>query len=62
MSVEYTIICDICGRLIEARSTSASEARVGVRLGGGRTSLPGGKDMCGRCVMEAKRKDASDAE
>lgn len=57
MSVKYTIICDACRRLIESRGTSAFEARVGVRLAGGRTNLPGGRDVCGWCVRDGRKPD-----
>jgi hypothetical protein len=49
MSVEYTIICDGCGALIDA-GNSAAEARKAIREMGGRTALPGGKDLCHHCV------------
>lgn len=52
MSVEYTIVCDGCGRLIDASGRSVAAARASVRDMGGRTSRPGGKDLCNQCVAE----------
>lgn len=52
MSVEYTIICDACGRLIDASSVSAAAARASVRDMGGAIALPGGKDFCNQCARE----------
>lgn len=50
MSVEYTIVCDGCGWLINASGTSAAMARKSVREMGGRVGLPGGKDLCPECA------------
>ena len=54
MSVEYTIFCNGCGEVIEASRVSANVARNTVRDMGGRTSLPGGKDLCPACVTAGK--------
>jgi hypothetical protein len=51
MSLAYSINCDGCSRLLDASNVSAAAARKVVREEfGGRTSLPGGKDLCGECV------------
>ena len=42
MSLEYTIVCDGCGRLIDASLISFAIARRSVREMGGRVNLPGG--------------------
>ena len=55
MSLEYTINCDGCGRLIDASSESATAARRNVREMGGRVNLPGGKDLCNFCVRGGVR-------
>jgi hypothetical protein len=52
VSVEYTIVCDGCSRLIDASKASAAEARKSVRDMGGRVNLPGGKDLCAWCVAD----------
>lgn len=57
MSVEYTIGCDSCGRLIDASGRSAAAAREVVRELGGRVNLPGGKDLCNYCVAEGKQPE-----
>lgn len=56
MSVEYSIICDGCGRLIDA-GKSAAAAREAVREIGGRVNLPGGKDLCSFCVAAGRRPE-----
>lgn len=53
MSVEVTIVCDRCSRVASAAKT-ATKARTALREAGGRVSLPGGKDICEWCVVEAK--------
>jgi hypothetical protein len=55
MSIEYTIGCDECGRLIDASRVSAAAARLVVRSMGGRVNLPGGKDLCNYCVAEGRK-------
>jgi hypothetical protein len=55
MSVEYTIVCDGCSRLIDASSKSAAAARQSVRETGGRVSLPSGKDLCTQCVADGTK-------
>ena len=50
MSLEYTIVCDECSRLIDASNRSAAVARQSVREMGGRVNLPGGRDICNQCV------------
>jgi hypothetical protein len=50
VSIEYTIVCDGCARLIDASGQSPAAARKSVREMGGRVSLPGGKDLCNQCV------------
>ena len=57
MSVEYTIGCDGCGRVIDASSRSAAAARESVRKMGGRVNLPGGKDLCNYCVDEGRKPE-----
>jgi hypothetical protein len=52
VSIEYTIGCDECGRLIDASRESAAAARRVVREMGGRVNLPGGKDLCNFCVLD----------
>lgn len=54
MSIEYTIYCDGCSAIVDASVVSASAARNVVRDMGGRTSLPGGKDLCPACVAAGK--------
>lgn len=49
MSVEATVVCDGCGHIGDARKTAA-KARAGLRKQGWRTALPGGRDLCSRCV------------
>jgi hypothetical protein len=50
MSIEYTVYCNGCGRLIDASTVSAAETRKSVREMGGRVNLPSGKDLCCQCV------------
>jgi hypothetical protein len=57
VSVEYTIVCDGCACLIDASCNSAAEARQSVRDLGGRTSLPGAKDLCPACVREGRQPE-----
>jgi hypothetical protein len=52
VTVEYTIICDRCGRLIDASRQSVSAARASVRDMGGAIGLPGGQDFCNQCAPE----------
>jgi hypothetical protein len=52
VSLEYTIICDKCGRLIDASRQSAAAARASVRDMGGVIAQPGGKDFCNQCARE----------
>ena len=59
MSIEYTIYCNGCGRLIDASNVSAAEARKSVRDMGGQVNLPGGEDMCHQCVVEDERRKTS---
>lgn len=54
MSVEYSIGCDGCGALLDASPKSAAAARKVVRDMGGRTNLPGGKDLCPECVANGR--------
>ncbi len=54
MSVEYAIICDGCAGVIDASSRSAKLARSSVRRTGGRTNLPGGKDLCPDCIASGR--------
>lgn len=57
MSLEYAIGCDGCGALLDSSKVSAAAARKVVREElGGRTNLPGGKDLCGACVAAAHEK------
>lgn len=60
MSVEITIICDECGRLVDAAPT-AKKARAAIREAGGRVALPGGRDICNWCVAELNAADAAGA-
>jgi hypothetical protein len=55
MSVEYTIVCDGCSRLIDASGKSAAAARQSVRETGGRVNLPGGKDLCRWCAADGTK-------
>jgi hypothetical protein len=50
VSIEYTVYCDGCSRIIDASTESAASARQSVRDMGGRVNLPGGKDLCNQCV------------
>ncbi len=52
MSIEYTVWCDGCSRIIDASGRSATDARASVREMGGKTRLPGGTDLCPQCVSE----------
>jgi hypothetical protein len=54
VSVEYTVYCDGCGRIIDASTDSAAKARKSVREMGGRVNLPGGKDLCNQCVARGE--------
>lgn len=56
MSLEYTIVCDGCGRLIDASGRSAAAARESVREMGGLVNLPGGKDLCNQCAEKIPRE------
>lgn len=58
MSVEYGIVCDGCGNVVDGSSISATVARRKVRKEGGRVNLRGGKDLCVLCV-ESGRKPGS---
>ena len=49
MSIEVAILCDECGRVIDAGKTAA-QARTAIREAGGRVGLPGGRDICPWCV------------
>ena len=51
MSLEYTICCDRCGRLIVAAKSTA-QARREVRELGGRTRYADGGDICNFCVAD----------
>jgi hypothetical protein len=50
VSIECTVYCNGCSRIIDASTESAGEARKSVREMGGRVNLPGGKDLCSQCV------------
>lgn len=50
MSIEYTVYCNGCSRIIDASTQSVAAARKSVRELGGRIGLPGGKDLCCQCV------------
>lgn len=50
MSIEVAILCDECGRVIDAAKTAA-RARAAIRETGGRVNLPGGRDVCPWCVQ-----------
>jgi hypothetical protein len=49
MSVEVTLICDGCGKVIDGGRT-AKKIRDEARGYGARVSMPGGKDYCPSCV------------
>lgn len=49
MSLEVTVNCDECSRIITAAKTGA-KARADARRNGARTALPGGRDLCPDCV------------
>lgn len=53
MSVQVTIDCDECGRVIDGGKT-AKQIRAAIRSEGGRVNLPGGKDICHWCVADAR--------
>lgn len=57
MSVEYDIVCDGCGSVIDGSSASATAARKLIRAIGGRTNLPGGKDLCPLCVQNGRQPE-----
>jgi hypothetical protein len=57
MSIEYTIYCNGCGRIVEANPASAAEARRAVREMGGKVNLPGVKDLCRECVTEGRQPE-----
>lgn len=50
MTIEFTIICDWCGRVVAGSVINTARARRDVTDAGGKTSLPAGKDLCGTCV------------
>jgi hypothetical protein len=50
MSIEYSVNCDGCGRVLDVSSVSAAVARKNVSDTGGRVNLPGGEDLCSQCV------------
>jgi hypothetical protein len=52
MSLEYDIVCDGCGNVIDGSSVSAAVAREQIRREGGRAGLPGGRDLCPLCVRD----------
>ena len=52
MSVEYVIICDGCGRTIAGSAAAGHVARLDVQANGGKTGLPGGRDLCHKCVHD----------
>ena len=51
MSVEYVIICDGCGRTIAGSAAAAHVARLDVQANGGKTGLPGGRDLATSASM-----------
>jgi hypothetical protein len=53
MSVERAIICDMCAFLIAAGKTAA-KARADVKEMGGKVSLPGGRDLCPKCLEKVQ--------
>lgn len=59
MSVEYAIVCDGCAGIIDASGRSAAAARGSVRRIGGRTDLPGGKDLCPDCLAAGRDTDGN---
>lgn len=59
MSIEVTICCDECSRVIDGAKT-ARRARASVRKMGGRVNLPGGRDICHWCVADAKTPPTRD--
>ncbi len=54
MSIEATVVCDGCGTVL-AGGRPAADARRDVRNVGGKTSLPGGKDLCRNCLSEGRK-------
>lgn len=49
MSIEITLICDGCGKVIDGGRT-AKKIRDEARTYGARVGLPGGLDYCPSCV------------
>jgi hypothetical protein len=56
MAIEFTLICDSCGKIIHASRSSAKAARGEAQLQCGAVSVANG-DYCADC-----RKDQLDAE
>lgn len=56
MSVEVTIVCDGCAGVVAA-SSSAWRARRELSLAGGKTNLPGGKDLCPACAKAGRKPE-----
>lgn len=55
VSVYTDVWCDVCGNWEEqATSKSGREARGKAKTLGWKVSLPGGLDVCPRCVAEGK--------
>lgn len=52
MSIEVTVICDRCGRVMDSAKTAA-KARAALRrdMPGANIGLPGGRDECMWCAL-----------
>jgi hypothetical protein len=53
VSLEVTVICDECGRVIDGGKTAAkTRAAIKRDTPDAKVGLPGGRDICAWCVQE----------
>jgi hypothetical protein len=62
VSVEYLIICDLCGSVLAASQQNAAIARLEVARCGGLVAQPGGLDYCLVCRKEETPHDLTSEE